>query len=45
MQDSYFIIKKVLYETKEEAESELDKYNSKEIISAVDFRGELAILT
>ena len=33
------------YETKEEAESALDKYNSKEIISAVDFRGELAILT
>ena len=32
------------YKTKEEAESALDKYHSKEIIGPIDFRGELAIL-
>jgi len=32
------------YETKEEAESALDKYNSKEIIGSVDFCRELSIL-
>ena len=33
------------YKTREEAESALDKYNSKEIIGPIDFRGELSILT
>ena len=33
-----------VYETKEEAESALDKYNSKEIVSSVHFSRELPIL-